>query len=329
MLSRDRSLRAAHETARVHRPFWGCSGYASSRRARAAVDDLAHRYRDNPIPAIYAAFEQRLRELGYVEGQNLVLDYLNPEMQAEGVAGAIKELLRRKVDIIVAPYESGVKAALAASDTVPVVMIATEYDPLALGYVNSLARPGGHVTGVFLQQIELASKRLQLLKDALPSFQSAIMFWDALSEYQWKATNSAAAPFGLRLAGVELVKQPYDYEGAWASVPPDSRNTLILPIAPVFYRERERLADFAIRHGIASMFAVREFATAGGLMSYGPDFPAMFRRVAEYVDRIAKGAKAADLPLNSLPSSSWSSIAKPQRPSTSIFQTSCSRSPTR
>jgi putative ABC transport system substrate-binding protein len=317
------------------REFIGLFGAAAVTRPRAARAQQSTIWRigiatiQSRTTPIYAAFEQRLRELGYVEGQNLVLDYLNPEMQAEGVAGAIKELLRRKVDIIVAPYESGVKAALAASETVPVVMIATEYDPLALGYVNSLARPGGHVTGVFLQQIELASKRLQLLKDALPSFQSAIMFWDALSEYQWKATNSAAAPFGLRLAGVELVKQPYDYEGAWASVPPDSRNTLILPIAPVFYRERERLADFAIRHGIASMFAVREFATAGGLMSYGPDFPAMFRRVAEYVDRIAKGAKAADLPLNSLPSSSWSSIAKPQRPSTSIFQTSCSRSPTR
>jgi putative tryptophan/tyrosine transport system substrate-binding protein len=188
---------------------------------------------------IYSAFDQRLRELGHIEGQNLVTDYLNPESQAEGVPGAIKELVRRKVDIIVAPYESTVKAAIAASDTVPVVMIATEYDPLALGYVKSLARPGGRVTGVFLQQIELASKRLQLMKDLLPSFAAATIFWDPLSEYQWKATSSAAA----------------------------------------------------------SVFAVREFADAGGLLSYGPDFPAIFRRVAEYVDRIAKGAKAADLPV--------------------------------
>jgi ABC-type uncharacterized transport system substrate-binding protein len=246
---------------------------------------------------IYAAFDQRLRELGHIEGQNLVTDYLNPERQGEGVPGAIKELVRRKVDIIVAPYESTVKLAIAASDTVPVVMIATEYDPVALGYVNSLAQPGGRVTGVFLQQIELASKRLQLLKDALPSFEAATIFWDALSEYQWKATSSAAAAFGLRLAGVELQKQPYDYEGALASVPPDHRSTLITPIAPAFYRDRERLAEFGIRHQIASMFAVREFADAGGLLSYGPDFPAIFRRVAEYVDRIAKGAKSADLPV--------------------------------
>jgi putative tryptophan/tyrosine transport system substrate-binding protein len=246
---------------------------------------------------IYAAFDQRLRELGHIEGQNLVTDYLNPEMQGEGVPGAIKELVHRKVDIIVAPYESTVKAALAASDTVPVVMIATEYDPLAVGYVNTLARPGGRVTGVFLQQIEIASKRLQLLKDTLPKFEAATIFWDALSEYQWKATSSAAASFGLRLAGVELQKQPYDYEGALASVSPDYRSTLIMPIAPAFYRDRERLAEFGIRHQIASMFAVREFADAGGLLSYGPDFPAIFRRVAEYVDEIAKGAKPADLPV--------------------------------
>ena len=246
---------------------------------------------------IYAAFDQRLRELGHIEGQNLVTDYLNPERQAEGVPGAIKELVRQKVDIIVAPYESAVKAAIAASDTIPVVMIGTEYDPLARGYVKTLARPGGRVTGVFLQQIELASKRLQLLKDALPSFEAATMFWDNPSEYQCQATSSIAASFGLQLAGVEMLKQPYDYEGALASAPADNRSILIIPIAPAFYRDRERLAEFAVRHRIASMFAVREFADAGGLISYGPDFPAIFRRVAEYVDRISRGTKPADLPV--------------------------------
>jgi putative ABC transport system substrate-binding protein len=246
---------------------------------------------------VYAAFDQRLRELGHIEGQNLVTDYLNPERHAEGVPGAIKELVRRKVDIIVAPYESTVKAAIAASDTVPVVMIGTEYDPLALGYVKSLARPGGRVTGVFLQQIELASKRLQLAKDLLPSFEAAMIFWDSWSEYQLKATSSAAPSFGLRLTAVELQKQPYDYEGALASVPPNHQSTLIIPIAPAFYRDREHLAQFGIQHRIASIAAVREFTDAGCLLSYGPDFPAMFRRVAEYVDRIARGANPADLPV--------------------------------
>ena len=124
-----------------------------------------------------------------------------------------------------------------------------------------------------------------------------MIFWDSWSDYQLKATSSAAASFGLRLAAVELEKQPYDYEGALASVPPDYRSTLIIPIAPAFYRDRERLAEFSIQHRIASMAAAREFTDAGGLASYGPDFPAMFRRVAEYVDNIARGAKPADLPV--------------------------------
>jgi putative tryptophan/tyrosine transport system substrate-binding protein len=245
----------------------------------------------------YVAFDQRLRELGYIDRQNLAMEFLNPDTQAEGIAGSIKELIRRKVDVIIAPYESAVKSALVATDTVPIVMIAIDYDPLALGYIKSLARPAGNVTGVFLQQIELAKKRVQILKDALSDVQTATMFWDSPSEDQWKATNEAAAGFGLQLAGVELREQPYDYEAALAQAPPDHRSVLIMPTSPVFYHDRERLADLALRHGIASIFVLREWVEAGGLLSYGASFPAMFRRAAEYVDRIAKGAKAADLPV--------------------------------
>jgi putative ABC transport system substrate-binding protein len=245
----------------------------------------------------YAAFDQRLRELGYIDGQNLTMEFVNPDMQGEGIAGAVKELVRRKVDVIIAPYESAVKAALAVANTVPIVMIAIDYDPLALGYISSLGRPGGSVTGLFLRQIELAKKRLELLKAALPDAQTATMFWDLSSEDQWKATSSAAAEFGLQLAGVELREQPYDYERALAQSSPDHRGALIMPTSPVFYRDRQRLADFALRHKIASMFVLREWVEAGGLLSYGASFPAMFRRAAEYVDKIAKGAKAADLPI--------------------------------
>jgi putative tryptophan/tyrosine transport system substrate-binding protein len=245
----------------------------------------------------YAMFDQRLRELGYIDGQNLAVEFVNPDAQADGIAGSIKELLRRKVDVIVAPYERAVKSAIATTETVPIVMIAIDYDPLELGYVKSLARPGRNVTGLFLQQIELAKKRVQILKDVIPSAQTAIMFWDSPSEDQWKATNEAAGAFGLQLTGIELREQPYDYEAALAQAPPDHRSVLIMPTSPVFYRDRERLAQFALRHGIASMFVLREWVDAGGLLSYGASFPAMFRRAAEYVDRIAKGAKASDLPV--------------------------------
>jgi putative ABC transport system substrate-binding protein len=246
---------------------------------------------------IYVAFDQRLRELGYVEGQNLIVDFLNPEDQAEGIAGAIKELVRRKVDVIVVPYESALKSALAATDSIPIVMIAIDYDPLARGYIKSLSRPTGTVTGLSLQQIELARKRLQLLMDALPSTRAATMFWDSFSEDQWKGTSAAAAEFGLQLAGVELRDQPYDYEKALAQAPSDHRDVVIIAVSPVFYRDRQRLSEFALRQKIASMFGLREWVQAGGLLSYGVSFPAIFRRAADYVDRIAKGAKAADLPV--------------------------------
>jgi putative ABC transport system substrate-binding protein len=245
----------------------------------------------------YVAFDQRMRELGYIDGQNLAVEFLNPDTQAEGIAGSIKELLRRKVDVIIAPYETAVRSALSATETVPIVMIAIDYDPLALGYINSLARPTRNVTGLFLQQIELAKKRVQILKDGLPDAQTATMFWDSPSVDQWKATNEVAGAFGLQLAGIELREQPYDYEAALAQAPPDHRSVLIMPTSPVFYHDRERLAELALRHRIASIFVLREWVDAGGLLSYGASFPAMFRRAAEYVDRIAKGAKAGDLPV--------------------------------
>jgi len=247
--------------------------------------------------SMYAAFDQRLRELGYVEGQNLALDYVNPEHQAGGTAGAIEELLRWKVDIILVTYQSTLKAALGAGVTVPIVMVAVDYDPVALGYVKSLARPGGNVTGLYLQQLDLAKKRVELLTQALPSVHAATVFWDSVSEDQWKATNSAAAGFGLQLTGVELHDQPYDYERALAHAPPDSRGVAIFPTSPVFFRDRQRIADFALRRKIASVFGFREWVDAGGLFSYGVVLPAMYRRAAELVDTIAKGAKVADQPV--------------------------------
>src|ERR1700737_3434922 len=169
-----------------------------------------------PTALTYPAFNQRLRELGYVEGQNLIVDFVNPDKQPGGNAGAVVELLRRKVDVIVATYESTVKAALAAKATVPIVMVAVDYDPLVQGYVNSLASPGGNVTGLYLQQPDLARKRVELLTQALPGVKAATVFWDSVSEDQWQATSNAAAAFGLRLANVELRNHPYDYDAALA-----------------------------------------------------------------------------------------------------------------
>ena len=245
----------------------------------------------------YGAFGQRLLELGYIEGQNLTVEFLNPDAQAEGIGGAMKELVSQKIDVIVAPYESALKSALAATDTVPIVMIAIDYDPLALGYIKSLARPGANVTGLVTQQLELAVKRLELLKDAIPELRAATVFWDRYSADQWKVTEQAAATVGLRVAGIEFREQPYDYDRALTQAPPDHRSGLITLTSPFIYRDRQRLADLALRTRMASIFAWREWVEVGGLLSYGVNFPALFRRAAEYVDKIVRGTKPADLPV--------------------------------
>lgn len=193
--------------------------------------------------------------------------------------------------------KSSLKSALTVSRTVPIVMIAIDYDPLARGYVTSLARPSGNVTGVVFQQIELAAKRIQLIKDGFPDRLAATMFWDKLSADQWEAARSTAAMLGLQLSGIELREPPYDYEAALDQAPLDHRGMLVVPTSPFLFRDRARLADFALRHRILSMFVFREWVDAGGLLCYGPSITALFGRVAEFVDRIARGAQPADLPI--------------------------------
>jgi len=251
----------------------------------------------SPTSPPYVAFSQRLRELGYAEGQNLRLDFVNPAQQPGGNAGAVQELIRRKVNIVLAIYQPTMAAVIAAAPSMPVVMIAIDYDPLAFGYIESLARPGRETTGLYLQQLDLAKKRVELLTQAFPNVHAATVFWDTASEDQWKATRSAAPEFGLRLADVRLHDQPYDYDKALAEAPSDSRSVVIFPTSPVFYRDRQRLTEFAVRNKVATVFGFREWVDAGGLLSYGVDFPSMFRRAAEFVDMIAKGAKPGDLPV--------------------------------
>jgi ABC-type uncharacterized transport system substrate-binding protein len=239
-----------------------------------------------------------LRELGYVEGQNLTLDYIALGGRLDGYGEAMKALAARKANVLVAfGPELALKAAMAATNTIPTVMVAIDYDPLALGYVKSLARPGGNVTGIFLQQIELAEKRLQLLKEAFPDLRAATMFWDRPSAPQWEASRKTASNLGFDLAGAEFTSLPYDYEAALAKVPADHRRVLAVGNSPIFFNDRTSLAEFALRNRMASMFAWREWVEAGGLISYGPSFTDIARRTAEYVDRIARGAKPAELPI--------------------------------
>jgi putative tryptophan/tyrosine transport system substrate-binding protein len=238
-----------------------------------------------------------MSELGYLEGKNFFFDYLEAANADEYEVG-YRKLAARAPDVILAiGPEIGLKSALATTRTLPIVMIAIDYDPLARGYVTSLARPSGNVTGVVFQQVELAAKRIQLIKDGFPDRPTASMFWDQFSADQWEAARSTAAMLGLQLFGIELREWPYDYEAALDQAPLDHRGMLVVPTSPFFFRDRARLADFALRHRILSMFVFREWVDAGGLLCYGPSITALFGRVAEYVDRIARGAQPADLPV--------------------------------
>jgi ABC transporter substrate binding protein len=163
-----------------------------------------------------AAFEKRLAELGYQDGKDFIFDFVQVA-SLEAWETAFQGLGARKVDIMVAAGpEIAVKTALATSDTIPIVMIAIDYDPFARGYVTSLARPSGNITGIFLRQIELTVKRLQLVKDAFPDMQAATVFWDRISADQWEAARDASGKLGLRVVGIELREQPYDYDHALA-----------------------------------------------------------------------------------------------------------------
>jgi putative tryptophan/tyrosine transport system substrate-binding protein len=252
----------------------------------------------NPRTApFWIAFEQHLRDLGYREGRNLTFDFV----EASGipdVGEAMHELVRRKADILVAGGpEIVLQSAIRAADTLPIVMIAIDYDPIALGYVDSLARPKGNVTGVYFQQIELALKRAELMREAFPDVGRATVFWDRLSSDQWQAVEAKQERFGIRLVGIELRDPPYDYEAAIERAPPDFREALLVMTSPILFRDRQRLARFALSRRLPTMFAFREWIDAGGLLSYGPSITALYRLAAEYVDRIARGAKPADLPI--------------------------------
>jgi putative ABC transport system substrate-binding protein len=252
----------------------------------------------HPARGFLGPFGIRLGELGYVEGQNLTLDYIDLQNRIEDYEPAMRQLVERKADVLIAfGPEVSLKAAIAATKTVPIVMAAIDYDPFALGYVTSLARPTGNITGIVLEQIELAAKRLQLVKDAFPTLHNATVFWDALSADQWRATRDNAAKFGFDLAGVELRDYPYDYARALTQAPPEHRRFLFATTSPLFARDSDRLVQFTLLNRLPAIWVWREYVDQGGLMSYGPSRTAMSRRLADYVHRIARGAKPGELPI--------------------------------
>ena len=246
----------------------------------------------------FSAFEQRLRELGYLEGRNLAIEFLHLDGRIERYPEATAELLRRHVDLIIAGgQEAALKAAKEATKAVPIIMVAIDYDPLAHGYIASLAQPGQNITGVVLNQIELTAKRLELLKEAVPTAARVLVLWDAVSADQLRATSTVASALKMPLVSLELRGPPYDYAQVLADADGRRGDALLVMTSPFFFRDRDLLAELALRHRLPSVFVLREHTDAGGLMSYAPSLTGMYRRIADYVDRIAKGARPSDLPV--------------------------------
>jgi putative tryptophan/tyrosine transport system substrate-binding protein len=240
------------------------------------------------------AFWDGLREHGYVDGQNIVVESRWSEGVDSRIPDNAAELVQLPVDILVAGGPPQVHAARDATTTIPIVMAASG-DPVRLGLVTSLARPGGNITGLSFVNPLLELKRLDLLKETIPGVPRVAVLWNAFNP------PSAELLAGARAAGLHLllleVRGEEDLEGAFDAAITDQAGGLFVHAAPYFLRERAKIVRLAAQSRLATMYERREFVEEGGLMTYSVSFPKLYRRAAYYVDRILKGAKPADLPI--------------------------------
>jgi len=243
------------------------------------------------------AFRRRLRELGYVEGKNIVIEYRYTEGKQERLPDLAAELVRLKVDVIVTTGP-GILAAKKASPTMPIVFAAFG-DPVGGGIVSSLARPGGNITGLSLVAQDLDGKRLELLKEAFPKVARVAFLWvPGVERGNLPLTDmeAAAKALGLKLLSLE-VQSLDDFESAFARAKRDGTQALITFPHPLINTRQRQVLDFAAKNRLPAMYSNSEYVEAGGLMSYGPNLADLWRRAAVYVDKILKGAKPADLPV--------------------------------
>jgi putative ABC transport system substrate-binding protein len=244
------------------------------------------------------ALRQGLRDLGYVEEKNIIIDYRYAEGKSDSLPQLAAELVGLKVNIIVTSATGPIRAAKEASKTIPIVFSATA-DPVEDGVVSSLAKPGGNITGLSLLAPELNGKRLELLKEAFPNVSRVAFLWYVsrlLGDRRFREAEAVAKKLGLRLQSIG-VKSADDFESAFAAAMSGGAQALATTPAPLLATHRERIVGIAAKNRLPAMYVSPEWVEGGGLMSYGPDILDNWRRTANYVDKILKGAKPADLPV--------------------------------
>jgi putative ABC transport system substrate-binding protein len=275
----------AQQAGKVARIGFLVTGSLESREARAILD----------------AFRQGLRERGYVEGQNIVIEYRSADGKIERLPGLAIELVRLKVDLIIAGNTPMARAAQQATTSIPIVG-SVMGDPVGDGLVASLARPGGNITGLTFLGPELVPKRLGLLKEALPRVSRVAALWhpgsfgDRTIRDMLKETEAAARTLGVQLQLVE-VRGPDDFDRAFSTMTKERTEALVQVPSTMLFNERRHIVALVTKHRLPSMFHAREFVELGGLISYGASITDLYRRAATYVDKILKGARPADLPV--------------------------------
>ena len=250
-----------------------------------------------PQSGYYQAFSAQLEKNGFREGQNIVIEYRSTDDPRGPFVGAA-ELLRSQPDLIVAVGpEVALQAVVGASAHIPIVMVAVNYDPIERGYVRSLAQPGGNITGLVVRPLDLARKQIDLLRQAFPDRDRLAVLYDPLTVDQFTAANQAAKSLNLQVQALKLEIPSYDFAGAFQAAAAGGAQLMMVLSSPAFSKRREELAELAVKHRLPTMFTFKHYVEGGGLMSYGVEYQPMWRRTADYVARILKGAKPAELPI--------------------------------
>jgi putative tryptophan/tyrosine transport system substrate-binding protein len=250
------------------------------------------------VSARAEAFRQGLRDLGHVEGKDIVIEYRYAEGKLDRFPALAAELVRLKVDVIVTGTSAGTRSAKEATATIPIVM-AQDGDPVGNGFVASLARPGGNITGLSSLAPEISGKRLELLKEIGPKFSRIAVFGNSASPgtaQSLKETELAAGTFGVQLQYLD-VRSPKDIETAFPAARKGRADAILVLASPVFNIQRQKLIDLAVKSRLPVIYYAPEWVQDGGLMSYGVNYTDLYRRAATYVNKILKGTKPADLPV--------------------------------